>query len=62
MINMIGASETADPYTILGVLVEGAAHTLARHIPDERQADAAAMLVELLEERLKAHGLLGGNS
>jgi hypothetical protein len=57
MINMIGASETADPYTILGVLVEGAAHTLTTHIPDERQADAAAMLVELLEERLKAHGI-----
>jgi hypothetical protein len=58
MISMIGEAE-ADPYAILGVLIEGAAHTLARHIPPERQADTAAMLVQLLEERLKAHRLTG---
>jgi hypothetical protein len=56
MISMISASE-ADPYTVLGVLVEGAAHTLTRHIPPERQADTAEMLLQLLQERLKAHGL-----
>jgi hypothetical protein len=56
VISMIGASE-ADPYTVLGVLVEGAAHTLTQHIPAERQADTAATLLQLLEERLKAHGL-----
>jgi hypothetical protein len=56
MISMIGETE-ADPYAVLGVLIEGAAHTLARHIPAERQADAARTLVQLLEERLKAYGL-----
>lgn len=57
MIRMIGESE-ADPYTVLGVLIEGATHTLAHHIPAERQAETAATLVQLLEERLKAHGLI----
>jgi hypothetical protein len=42
---------------VLGVLVEGAAHMLTRHIPPERQADTAAALRQLLQERLKAHGL-----
>jgi hypothetical protein len=60
MISMIGESEV-DPYAILGVRIEGAAHTLAQHIPPERQVDTAAMLVQLLEERLKAHGLTGDN-
>jgi hypothetical protein len=59
VIRMIGASE-ADPYEILGVLVEGAAHTLAEHIPPERQADTAAELRQLLIERLKAHGITPG--
>jgi hypothetical protein len=49
-----------DPYAVLGVLVEGAVQTLVQHIPAERQADAVAMLVELLEERLKANGLASG--
>jgi hypothetical protein len=46
-----------DPHVVLGILVEGAVQTLIRQIPAERQADAAATLIELLEERLKAHGL-----
>lgn len=48
-----------DPYAVLGVLVEGAVQTLSQHIPAERRAEAAATLIELLEERLKAHGLSG---
>ena len=56
MISMIGESDV-DPYAILGVLIEGAAHTLARHVPAERQADTAMTLLELLEDRLKARGL-----
>jgi hypothetical protein len=56
VISMTGASE-ADPYTVLGILVEGAVHTLVRHIPAERQAETATMLAQLLDERLKAHGL-----
>ena len=42
---------------VLGVLVEGAAHMVARHIPAERQAATTAELVKLLQDRLKAHGL-----
>jgi hypothetical protein len=60
MISMIGESDV-DPYAILGVLIEAVAHTLAQHIPAERQADTAATLTQLLEERLKAHGLRSGN-
>ena len=56
MIRMIGASD-ADPYEVLGVLVEGVAHTLAQHIPPERHADTAAELIQLLTDRLKAHGI-----
>jgi hypothetical protein len=60
MISMIGESDV-DPYAVLGVLIEGAAYTLTQHIPAERQADTAATLVQLLGERLKAHGLAGGD-
>jgi hypothetical protein len=59
MISMIGVTEV-DPYAVLGVLIEGAVHTLTQHIPAERRVEAVAMLMELLEERLKAHGLTGG--
>jgi hypothetical protein len=48
-----------DPHVVLGILVEGAVQTLIRQIPAERQAETAAMLVELLKERLTAHGLSG---
>jgi hypothetical protein len=51
----------ADPYAVLGVLVEGAVLTVARHIPAEQQTDMASMLVQLLEERLKAHGIPRNN-
>jgi hypothetical protein len=55
-ISLIGESDV-DPYAVFGVLIEGAVHTLTRHIPPERQADTSAMLLQLLEERLSAHGL-----
>ena len=47
----------ADPYAVLGVLVEGAVLTVVQHIPVEQQTETAAMLVQLLEERLKARGI-----
>ncbi len=59
-ISLIGESDV-DPYAVLGVLIEGAAHTIAQHIPAERRADTAATLLQLLEERLRAHGLCGGD-
>lgn len=51
----------ADPYAVLGVLVEGAVLTVAQHIPAEQQTETAAMLVQLLEERLKARGVFRGD-
>ena len=47
----------ADPYAILGVLVEGTVQTLAEHIPKERQAETAAALRQLLEDRMMACGI-----
>jgi hypothetical protein len=59
-ISLIGESDV-DPYAILGVLIEGAVHTIARHIPTERQAETAATLLQLLEQRLTARGLHSGD-
>jgi hypothetical protein len=56
MISIVGESD-ADPYAVLGVLIEGAAHTLAQYFPPERQAETAVMLKELLEDRLSARGI-----
>ena len=53
----LATDDGADPYVILGVLVEGAAHTIARHIPPERQTETRKELARLLVERLKARGL-----
>jgi len=53
----LATDDGADPYLILGVLIEGAARTVARHIPPERQAETTGELRRLLRERLKAHGL-----
>ena len=46
----------ADPYAVMGVLVEGAVRTLMQHIPVDRQAEVAETLVELLKERLAVCG------
>ena len=50
-------TDGSDPYLVIGVLVEGAVHTIAKHIPPERQAETIAELNQLLMDRLKAHGL-----
>ncbi len=47
----------ADPYTVLGVLVEGLVTTIVQQIPKVQQAETAETLMRLLEERLKAHGV-----
>jgi hypothetical protein len=60
-IGMTGAIG-ADPYAVLGVLVEGAVQTIVRQIPAERQVETAAMLVRLLQERLNARGLASDDS
>ena len=52
----------ADPYSVLGVLVEGTVQTLVEHIPKQRQAETAATLKQLLEERMKASGIPDGDA
>jgi hypothetical protein len=49
----------ADPYAVLGMLIEGTVQTLVEHIP---QAETAAMLKKLLEERMKASGIPDGDA
>jgi hypothetical protein len=56
LVRLIGG-QGADPYLLIGVLLEGAVHTLAKHIPRERQAETTEQLRRLLVERLRAHGL-----
>ncbi len=60
-IGMTGAIG-ADPYAVLGVLVEGAVQTIVEQIPAEHQAETAATLVRLLKERLNARGVASGDS
>jgi lactam utilization protein B len=50
----------ADPYAVLGVLIEGTVQTLVKHIPKERQVEIAATLKQLLDQRLKACGVPDG--
>jgi hypothetical protein len=52
----------ADPYAVLGVLIEGTVQTLVEHIPNERWAEVAAALKQLLEERLAACGTSDGDA
>ena len=47
----------ADPYILLGVLIEGVVHTLASSIPPEARAAVAKDVLRLLCERLRARGL-----
>jgi hypothetical protein len=54
-ISIIGESDV-DPYAILGVLIEGAAHTLTQHVPTERQADTATTLMQLLMPQPRRQG------
>jgi hypothetical protein len=60
-IGMTGAIG-ADPYAVLGVLIEGAVQTIFHQIPKEQQKETATMLVRLLQERLIVRGIAGDNS
>jgi hypothetical protein len=51
----------ADPYAVLGLLIEGTVQTLVDHIPEERRAEIAAALKQLLKERLEACGISDGD-
>jgi hypothetical protein len=59
IIRTIAASD-ADPYLVIGVLLEGSVHTLASSIPCERQKDTAAALLQLITSRIRASGMLDG--
>ena len=59
-IGMTGAIG-ADPYAVLGVLVEGAVQTIVEQIPAEQRMEAAATLIQLLKERMNAHGIASGD-
>jgi hypothetical protein len=52
----------ADPYAVLGVLIEGAVQTIVQQIPAEQQKETAATLVRLLRERLDANGVAGDDN
>jgi hypothetical protein len=43
----------ADPYLLIGALVEGTAATIAKKIPQERQGDVAFETVKVLMDRMK---------
>jgi 6,7-dimethyl-8-ribityllumazine synthase len=53
----LATEDGADPYLVLGVLVEGAVHVLDKHVPAKRRTEATAQFSRLLIERLKARGL-----
>ncbi len=52
------AAGDADPYVLMGALVEAAVHTLATQIPLILQDDAAAVISRLLTDRLEHYRLL----
>ena len=54
------AEGDADPYLVMGTLVEGAAHTFRSRIPDERRDDTADALVRLMADRLRANEFPSG--
>jgi hypothetical protein len=56
-IRCVAASE-ADPYLVMGVLIEGAVHTLRKRIPPERHITTAAALLKLAADRLNDVRLL----
>jgi hypothetical protein len=51
------ADRGADPYLLIGVLLDGAVRALAEHVPPERQEKTTEQLRPLLVQRLKKHGL-----
>jgi hypothetical protein len=56
LVRLIG-DRGADPYLLIGALIEGAVHTLATHVPPQRHREVTEELGRLLIDRLKARGL-----
>ncbi len=47
----------ADPYLLIGILLEGTVHTLASGIPEARRFAAALAIRTALEEMIEARGI-----
>jgi hypothetical protein len=45
-----------DPYTVAGMLAEGAAFAI-EHVPSRKRKEAGTALMLMLRERLNAHGI-----
>jgi len=52
----------ADPYVMLGVLLEGVTQTLIVRVPSERHRSTVAAALVMLRERLAAGGSMPGQS
>lgn len=50
--------DEADPYLLIGAMVEGIAMTLAERVPRQKRHDLAAQTARLIGDRLRAHGVL----
>jgi hypothetical protein len=57
VMKLVIASE-ADPYLLVGALVEGIACAMVQRIPVERRAEAGVEAVRLLRDRLHAYGIV----
>jgi hypothetical protein len=51
------AAAEVDPYVLIGVLIEGAAHILVNNIPVEKRAEVGQAMAHLLLDRMGAHGV-----
>jgi hypothetical protein len=53
-----GVDTDAEPYVMLGVLIEGIAHIVAQSIPMEARADVVQAVANMLLDRMAARGLM----
>ena len=54
MLRLVIASD-ADPYILVGVLIEGLAEAIVQRIPAEKQGDVGLQSMRLLLQQLKAY-------
>ena len=57
MLRLVIASD-ADPYMLVGALVEGIATTLEDRLPIEKQGEVAVQTMRLLLQRLRCRGVV----
>ena len=51
-------TDGADPYVVVGSLIEGIVTTVAERVPPEQRADIAIKTVRLLRDYLTEHGVV----